>query len=469
MKSLETFIQEARKNPDQNPKVSVNARLLDYYSNAKTLGYNRKNAFVSFTEIDKLGINPKSSYNTPLGIYAYPMSYVLDSVGSHHTMDLLPFSGDTPYANMFSLKGSVSSNIIIAENFSDNDLDKYYQKLYKLYKAYIPQLGDFINTSFDNAKIPGWAAGRLWYVTKELAETISKGSAPKIWNAIFRKLGIDAFIDDTNLAIIHSNEPTQMVVFNPRIIKDVKRVYNKYSPSYMEQAQNFGSVIKELMYYVKTNDIEMFFSKLEENELDNRNMELYKRFPKKSREYDNIINFISKTNAKKFNNIIQIFFHHGVFDQDLFSTKQYINSIKVLAYILDEDQKNRLLKSMSRSVNIYEDISLLKTFDKWFSDNISTAHMFRMRQWAFSGSKIPYSTIRYILSQIFSTKSNLALGKLKNLIVKHDKIVFNVYEKNINKDTGLLKEFGDYFEIPLEYHSSYSKIKEYLTYYDNEF
>ncbi len=32
----------------------------------------RPTAFLHFSDINKLGINPQSHYNTPLGIYAYP-------------------------------------------------------------------------------------------------------------------------------------------------------------------------------------------------------------------------------------------------------------------------------------------------------------------------------------------------------------------------------------------------------------
>ena len=71
-------IVEARKNPELNPKESVNKQLKDLYdATTDTIpGSNIKNLFVSFTDLDKLGINPTSRYNTPIGIYAYPAEYV---------------------------------------------------------------------------------------------------------------------------------------------------------------------------------------------------------------------------------------------------------------------------------------------------------------------------------------------------------------------------------------------------------
>jgi len=32
---------------------------------------------VTYTNVDKVGINPKSKYNTPLGIYFYPLDWTI--------------------------------------------------------------------------------------------------------------------------------------------------------------------------------------------------------------------------------------------------------------------------------------------------------------------------------------------------------------------------------------------------------
>ena len=80
------FISEARRNPDQNPKIPVVNQLkkifkdnYEYYYDPRDVvrEYHDDLYFVSMTKVDKLGINPTSKYNTPLGIYAYPLSYVL--------------------------------------------------------------------------------------------------------------------------------------------------------------------------------------------------------------------------------------------------------------------------------------------------------------------------------------------------------------------------------------------------------
>ena len=55
---------------------------------------NPDNLVVTFTAIDKVGINPKSDHDTPIGIYFYPIKYVIDK-----KMEV-PFMGDQPYINV---------------------------------------------------------------------------------------------------------------------------------------------------------------------------------------------------------------------------------------------------------------------------------------------------------------------------------------------------------------------------------
>lgn len=85
MISFKQFLIEKRKNPTKNPKISVNdeiSEILKRYSSDKIAGIT--NCFVSFTELDKLGINPLARFKemdeTPIGIYAYPAQYVMDYI-----------------------------------------------------------------------------------------------------------------------------------------------------------------------------------------------------------------------------------------------------------------------------------------------------------------------------------------------------------------------------------------------------
>lgn len=211
---------EKRKNPEMNPRKGftdvMDARLSDSRElpNADT-----KNAFVSFTSIDKLGINPSSKYNTPIGVYAYPLQYVKDEVGEGSTTKL-PFAGGMPYANFFSLKSD--ANIISSANMTEQQLYDYLDKLDVIVGGdeNVDNAVEEAKQTFEHASTPfGLLWGTLFHLTVN-----SPNSAVK-WNKLFRQLGIDAAIDEGK-GIIHDNEPTQIAVFNTSVIENVDRIKN---------------------------------------------------------------------------------------------------------------------------------------------------------------------------------------------------------------------------------------------------
>lgn len=241
---ISEIISEARKNPEQNPKVSVNNEIISSYKNAPMLDIGIKNCFVSFTAIDKLGINPMSSYNTPIGIYSYHAKYILDTVGPESGMHQLPFAGEQPYANIFQAAG----NIIDLSNVPNATLAAYYKKIADFYakhsnkpwKESVDIVEKFINDSDRKAKFSDHEGGRLWYVTMNVSRILStENTTPVTWNKLFRYLGIDGAYDP-GIGIIHTSEPNQTVFFSINAIKNNKRVFNKYSYDEIEDMKSFG-------------------------------------------------------------------------------------------------------------------------------------------------------------------------------------------------------------------------------------
>lgn len=264
MITFKTFVTEARKNPHLNPKVPINFHISQHYENAGTIrGTRITNSFVSFTDVDKLGINPGSYYKTPVGIYSYPSEYILDQTASIGAMRNLPFAGNAPYANVFSVAG----NIIDLSGMSDRDVTKYARQMVDVFieVANIRRGGDEWKEAVDyledkvilnapvaaaNPSIPG---SRFWWLTREMSKVLMEHSDTKSrwrstkhsvsWNKLFRTLGIDGCIDSKGDGIIHTSEPYQGVFFSIKPIKKVERYYNKYSPEDMEEAEAFGSKI----------------------------------------------------------------------------------------------------------------------------------------------------------------------------------------------------------------------------------
>ena len=246
-------LNEARRNPQQNPKTAINKIIQDQLEATTDTVDGTANLFVTFTSVDKLGINPGSKYNTPLGIYSYPAEYVMDQVGSDLPMSHLPFAGRSAYVTVFK----VSGNVVCLTYMTEDEVQPYLVKI-----AHI--LADAKGISVDRATsdvnmyyrdahqearvtTPG---GRLWYVMWALTkyDLISawRLSPPTAWTRLIRKMGVDGFIDGPvyGQGIIHHHEPTQAVFVNTSSIRIVGRYHNKHSPSSAQQSTNKGVAAK---------------------------------------------------------------------------------------------------------------------------------------------------------------------------------------------------------------------------------
>lgn len=252
------ILSEKRKLPKQNPKTPINDIVINQYNSAPYLDIiEDKNCFVSFTSVDKLGINPKSEWDTPLGIYAYPAFFVVEQIGNDLEMDKLPFAGDSPFVNIFQTKG----NIINLEKLSNQELIQYYQKISEYFakhsgmswKESVDVVEHYINNADRKAKFDDYAGGRLWYVSMKIAQELSSSRDNQqgknthiIWNHLFRSIGIDAAYDP-GIGIIHTSEKSQTVFFSIIAITNVKRFNNKYSPDTTNDMIQHGQNMKSIM------------------------------------------------------------------------------------------------------------------------------------------------------------------------------------------------------------------------------
>lgn len=234
-------LQEARKNPDQNPKTSINEIIKKRVKETTNQTGKFKNIFLTLTSVEKVGVNPfPYDDKTPLGIYAYPAEYVLDLIGDNKSLSELPFGGDQPYVNTFSISGTV---IDLSDQTNQQD---YIKKLIKFIQKHI---GDDVvvrknGVDYDLDQMMEFslsAKSPLWRFTKLICSSVArKTKLPEhsAWTKMFRALNIDAVIDTTGS--IHKNEPTQVIVFNPKSIINVSRFHNKYSPESVNKSVKHG-------------------------------------------------------------------------------------------------------------------------------------------------------------------------------------------------------------------------------------
>jgi hypothetical protein len=206
---ISEIILEKRKNPENNPKISSHAQLEKYKDD--------DNIFVSFTQIPKLGINPKSIYKTPIGIYAYPLKASWDYYGLDESLSQLPFASEQPYIQVFSYNGT-GKFLTDLKKYNEKDLSNDTNILLELFRDKSSR--EFIERS--KKKIYDYPFEIFWNLTKELASF----NAVK-WNKLFRKVGYAGFSDSTASRIIHPSEPIQSVFFSKSAINYITEIDNK--------------------------------------------------------------------------------------------------------------------------------------------------------------------------------------------------------------------------------------------------
>ena len=195
-KTFKTHLDERRRSE----KISGQSReilaghqsALDYFQGKDLSQYG-----VTMTNIPKVGVNPQSSYDTPLGVYFYPAKYYVDVISGN---SYLPFQHAARYINILYIK---TNKILYLDKLDERIVMSIIERLKIIYPDNKKIIDNFYSDSESKAlvKIP---AGRLWYVLFMLASLSAK--PPYIWNSILRKLGYDCVIDPGGLGIIHDNE-----------------------------------------------------------------------------------------------------------------------------------------------------------------------------------------------------------------------------------------------------------------------
>lgn len=207
----------------------------------------------------KIGLNPQSGYDTPLGVYTYPVkAYVKYKVGRHHADVNSPdfrgeffrtYQAELPNIYVLRIKPNVKKIADIGDEkeYSKDDLKKDIKNLFKIYVKYMGvsatisryrEYKDLIKDYMRRTASPQSSGRHLWNITRMLSAHLGemiKGSASRmqknmrLWNYLLRGLGYEALIDKSTMGIIHSNEPCQAVFLSVKgfdvvdVIENVKR------------------------------------------------------------------------------------------------------------------------------------------------------------------------------------------------------------------------------------------------------
>ena len=161
------------------------------------------------------GVNVQTKYNTPAGIYLYPLDL------NHYDQLIdgqLPFLASNPYIWIFKVDG----NIIKSSTYSSQDLSYDIEKLKEIDDE---KIVDIANKASIKA-IKNHPLSKLFYIIYNLSGGIGSASIAKVTN-LFKKLNYDGIFDDQGLGIIHAGEPIQAVIFSTKNCKPIEIVTNE--------------------------------------------------------------------------------------------------------------------------------------------------------------------------------------------------------------------------------------------------
>jgi len=225
MRNFIDFLHEKRRNPDKNPKIGVVQALEKYKDNP--------NIYISYTSVDKIGVNPKSHllYNTPLGIYTYPLKETWSLVKNNQIW----FTGKNPAEYIWVLENKNIPVFIhdFVKDYGSSNFKKDMKKLESVTSD--KEKFDKVVLEATNSAFQNNFASKFWNITRKIADNpilskdyFAKGTAMAKWAHILKWLGYSGFSDKSGKSLIHANEPIQAVFLKKDAFKVVEKVLNKY-------------------------------------------------------------------------------------------------------------------------------------------------------------------------------------------------------------------------------------------------
>lgn len=181
------------------------------------------NSYVHYSDLNKLGINPQSSFDTPIGLYGYPLTpaYV-QKLRAGRGAD---FARDRKYAHVF--RPRESDTVLDLRRYDAARYSEDVEELRRRMKGGVWNLPgkravfDDVVTRAEADALVRTPAGMLWNLTRLLAD-----KDPRRWTVILSKKLAYTGVRDDGAGIIHENEPAQAVFFDPRTIEHVTTFVN---------------------------------------------------------------------------------------------------------------------------------------------------------------------------------------------------------------------------------------------------
>lgn len=194
-----TLLEITRYKEEMGEEYDFQQEIRKYISKSHPTRY----AF-TMTEIPKVGLNPKTSFNTPAGVYAFQLNlaYYRKLIEAR-----LPYVNDAPYCNIMKLNFNSGKWLITSSKGLDRataeDVQAVRQKVGEEVWKMASSYGSHWSLGNDS---------KIYDLTYWATKT--KPHSTVAWANLLRELGYIGIYDPGN-SVIHKNEPMQLVCLTP--------------------------------------------------------------------------------------------------------------------------------------------------------------------------------------------------------------------------------------------------------------
>lgn len=217
--SLASYLNEKRRNPEQNPKESAFDFIAKYKDNP--------HAYLHTTTVMKVGIYPRtsSSHDSPMGIYAFRIQEIWPTLEWARETKVslaqaLPYWGGP---HLFILESDIDTNFLA--DYTEADLKRDIAKLRQMYRLDDADVQQLLRAARTNQNFCDCPAGYFWGMTKAIvAGTMEFDEYTPVntrrWSLLLRRLGYVGF-NDPGMGLIHGAESAQAVFLTTKAFRVV--------------------------------------------------------------------------------------------------------------------------------------------------------------------------------------------------------------------------------------------------------
>lgn len=186
--------------------------------------------YMNFSNVNRLGFRPSSSFGTPQGIYAYPITDAI--LSEFEKTGRLPFASNRKFIHVMVPRNP--ERIITLQDLSDENVVALAKEAYhilgydeKISKRKLLQL-------MKNSK-QKTLAGKFWSLMLMLSThrpsdepSVSNRTDAFSFNVLCRRMNIDGVVDLGGAILQSQIEPTMAVFFSSQAVEHVATIDNPY-------------------------------------------------------------------------------------------------------------------------------------------------------------------------------------------------------------------------------------------------